>query len=114
MATGMRTIRKIQELQDHANKLGFKFTNSNMYFGSDHIDILALAPRDDQLPLYSRDAELWRGSLEDLEEFFRGIEFAINYYQSLNLISPEKIAKREQLERNRQLLELLRGPHVPL
>jgi hypothetical protein len=108
MAVGMRTIRKIQELQDRAEKLGFKFANCKHYYGSQYTDMLALAPRDDQLPHYSRDAELWQGSLEELEQFLRGIEFARNYYSMLRLVDDKKIAKQEQLERNRQLLELLK------
>lgn len=109
MSVGMRTIRKIQELQDKAHQLGYKFTNSKRYFGSEYTDMLALVPRDDQLPHYSRDAELWSGSLEELEHFFRGIEFAKNYYKMLKLVNDDKIARREQLERNRQLLELLKN-----
>lgn len=58
MTVGMRTIRKIQELQVKAHQLGFKFTNSKLYYRSEYTDVLALVARDDQLPLYSRDAEL--------------------------------------------------------
>lgn len=109
MAIGIRTIRKIRDLEERANRLGFKFVQSKHYFGSEHTELLALAPLDNCLPVYTRDAELWTGTLEQLEDFFKGIEFSTRYYQQLGLINQKKISRKEQDVRNQQLLAAIQN-----
>lgn len=109
MLIGMRTIRKIKELEELAHTLGFKFANGDCYYNSPETDSLSLMPRDEELPHYSRDAKLWYGDVDSLDHFLRGFQFANQYYKMLKLISDEKVTKKEQDERNRQLMNLIKS-----
>lgn len=107
--TGIRTIRLIKELEETAYRCGMKITPPQYSYGRDYGDTVALMPRDDELPCYTRDAQLWTGSVEEMYQFFQGLDHARRYYQMLGLVTEEKIAKREQQERNRQLLETIKN-----
>lgn len=107
--SGYNLIRKIKYLEEECDKLGFMICHANHYI-KDFGDVLALKPRDDCLPIYSRDAELFAGSIYDLERFIEGLHFARKYDSMLlgkNLDSQRQ--RREQDYRNRQLLMKIKG-----
>jgi len=107
--SGYNLIRKIKYLEEECHKLGFQLSHTQ-HFHQEFGDILALKPRDDCLPVYSRDAEVFVGTLEALEHWLQGLHFA-RKYDSL-LLGKNYDAQRQRKEqdyRNRQLLNKIKG-----
>ena len=101
---GFRDIYRLRSLEDKLNEFGLKMVSPKYHGDADKI---ALIPIDQELPLYSRDAEIFVGSFDEIENWFCGVLWCSNYYRMLKLVTPEKIARKEQDERNRQLLRTL-------
>ena len=73
-------------------------------------DTVALKPKDaDSLPIYSRDAEVFVGSLTDLQYWLRGVEWAREYDRMIKISDDKKRVRKEQDERNRQMVKLLKS-----
>jgi hypothetical protein len=70
--------------------------------------MIYVKPKDDCLPHYSRDAQLYCGTLESIETWLEGLQFARNYDETLKLGNDKKRSEREQVERNRQLLQMVK------
>ena len=106
--SGYNLIRKIHYLEEECGKLGFKITSARDYvnqFG----DVVALKPRDECLPVYSRDAELFVGTIEELERWIQGFHFARKYDSMLLGNKHDKLRDRkEQDYRNQRLLDLIK------
>jgi len=95
--TGIAFLRKFRSIEEQANRLGFQITASKHF--TREYDAVALKPlKDDSLPVYSRDAELFVGSIEELEVWLRGLEWARQYDRMLFGKNHDK--KRERLEQN--------------
>ena len=103
--SGWNTIQRIKRVEQAVDELGFKFSKSkNSDWTEDH-GALSLVPKDqDALPIYSRDAELFVGSLERLEDWLAGVKWARDYDMMLRLSNDTKRARKEQDERNKKLL----------
>ena len=101
---GFRDIYRLRLLEDKLKDFGLKMV-SPKYQGDN--DKIALIPIDQELPVYSRNAEIFVGSFDEIENWFCGVLWCSSYYQMLKLVTPEKIARKEQDERNRQLLKTL-------
>ena len=107
--SGYNLIRKVKYLEEECDKLGFQLSHAK-HFHQEFGDVVALKPRDDCLPVYSRDAELFIGTLEALEHWLQGLHFA-RKYDSL-LLGKNYDAQRQRKEqdyRNRQLLNKIKG-----
>lgn len=105
--TGYQTILRIRRLEEEVDKLGFRMGNSKhrQEFG----DVVAIFPKEDALPVYSRDAELFAGSLEEMEVWLRGWQQAQLYHSMLIGRSFEKtVARKEQDYRNQRLMQALK------
>jgi hypothetical protein len=105
--TGIAFLKKFRSIEEQANRLGFQITASKHF--TREYDAVALKPlNDDSLPVYSRDAELFVGSIEELEVWLRGLEWARTYDKMLFGKNHEgKRERLEQQERNRQLVTVL-------
>ena len=111
--TGWNTLRKIQVLKERADLLGMKFAQ---YRHNDYNeDNVALIPKDqDSLPIYSRDAILFAGSLESADQWMQGVLWAREYDRmTVDRNIDAKRVRKEQDERNRQLLKTLKDGVVP-
>ena len=107
--SGWNTIQRIKRIEESIDKLGFKFTKSKHTDWTDDHGSLSLIPKDaDALPIYSRDAELFVGSLERLEDWLAGVRWAREYDTMLRLSDEKKRNAAEQKERNRQLMRTLK------
>lgn len=107
--SGWNTIQRIRRIEAQVDKLGFKFKQPKHGDWERQEQSLSLVPKDtDALPIYSRDAELYIGTLEQLETWLHGLEWARNYDMMLNLSNDDKRAKAEQKERNRLLMRTLK------
>lgn len=106
--SGYAMIRKVKYLEEECHKLGFMMCHARMYnheFG----DVVALKARDDCLPVYSRDAELFVGTLHELERWLQGFHAARKYDSMLfgNKYDNQR-DRKEQDVRNKQLLDIIK------
>lgn len=114
--SGYHTILKCEKIKERANKLGFMLCYPRSGWGSDRgQDYVAIKPKDaDSLPIYSRDAELFCGTIDELNSFFNGLEWARDYDRMLKVSSDAKRERKEQDERNKRLVAMLRDEKVPV
>ena len=107
--SGWNTIQRLARIEEQIDKLGFKFSKPKHGDWDQMERSLSLVPKDaDSLPIYSRDAELYVGSLEQLETWLHGVEWARNYDMMLILTDEKKRTAAEQKERIRQLMRTLK------
>jgi len=107
--SGWNTIQRIKHIEEQVDKLGFKFSKPRHDNLMNEERSLSLVPKDlDALPIYSRDAELYVGSLEALETWLAGVRWAREYDMMLRISDDKKRAAGEQKERNRQLMQTLK------
>lgn len=110
--SGWETIQRMKRIEEEIDKLGFKFVKSKHRNWSDG-DSLSLVPKDhESLPIYSRDAELFVGSVERLEDWLTGVQWAREYDAMLRLSDDKKRAKAEQKEKNRILMRMIKEGNV--
>ncbi len=107
--SGWNTIQRIKNLEQEIDLLGFKFSKSKHGDFTDLEGALSLVPRDHEaLPIYSRDAELFVGSLERLEDWLAGVRWAREYDRMCKISTDKTRSAAEQKERNRQLMHILK------
>ena len=100
--SGYQTILRIRRIEEAVTKLGFMLSNSKHGWDNSNPDMIALKPRDDDaVPIYSRDAEIFRGTLEELEVWLRGVEWAREYDGHLRISDNKKRTLHESRERCR-------------
>ena len=107
--SGWNTIQRIKRVEQLVDEIGFKFSKSKHSDWTEDHGALSLVPKDyDALPIYSRDAELFVGSIERLEDWLAGVKWARDYDMLLRLSDDKKRDTAEQKERNRQLMRTLK------
>jgi hypothetical protein len=107
--SGWNTIQRIRRIEEEIDKLGFKFAKSKHTDWSEDHGALSLLPKDHEaLPIYTRDAELFVGSLERLEDWINGVRWAREYDRMLKISDDDKRAKAEQKEKNRILMRMIK------
>jgi hypothetical protein len=112
--TGWETIQKIKQVEQEVDKLGFKFSKSKHGDWTDNHGALSLLPKDaDALPIYTRDAELFVGSLERLEDWLAGVRWAREYDKMLKLSNDSKRERKEQDVRNHRLIKTIKDSKIP-
>ena len=109
--TGYSSILKIRRFEETIDKLGMRMAHPKYggWSSKEYGDVLALLPKDqDSLPIYSQDTELFIGTLEQAEEWLRGVEWARQYDHLLGLSDVKKRERKEQAERNRILFRTIK------
>jgi hypothetical protein len=110
--TGYSHIIAIEDLKAKCDSLGFRMGYSTHgYFNKEYGDVVAVFPKDaDALPVYSRDAQLFVGSIESLRSWIQGIEWAREYDRmTIGKANDTRRAKREQDWRNEHLVRILKS-----
>ena len=119
--SGWNTIERVRRLEEEVDRLGFKFAKGKHSDWSDDHGALSLRPQDvESLPIYSRDAELYVGSLEGLEHWLAGVRWARDYDMMLKVSDEKKrgnaedkerksIALRRKREEQKQMLAVLKS-----
>lgn len=104
---GYRHILEIEELKAKCDSMGFRMGYPK--YVKDPGDIVALFPKDrDALPIYSRDAELFMGTIESLKTWLDGIEWARKYDRmTIGKEVDARRARKEQDWRNKELVKIL-------
>lgn len=111
--SGIKFIQKLQRMTAILDKMGFCITSSR-FGGQYHVkDVVALVPKDqDSLPLYNRDAEVFVGTLEEVENWIIGVQWARDY--DCMLFGDKHDNKRQRKEQdyiNKKLVEILKKDH---
>lgn len=114
--TGYLDIQRIRKLEHEVDKLGFMFANPrNGYYHNQWGDVVALIPKDSNaLPMYSREAEIFTGSLEQVAVWLQGVEWARNYDMMMRVSDDKKRDRKEQDLRNKQLVQRLKDEELSL
>ena len=100
--SGWNTIQRIKRVEERVDQLGFKFAKSRHSDWTNDHGALSLVPKDpDALPIYSRDAELFIGSIERLEDWLAGVQWARDYDMMLKVSDDKKRTRAEERERER-------------
>jgi len=99
---GYSQMQLFERLKERANECGFEVRAAK--FGE---NFLTLCPLDDELPLYSRDADFYNGDAQSLLTFIHGMNWAREYDTMIKLSNDDKRQEKEQKIRNRQLLAKL-------
>ncbi len=112
--SGYNLIRKIRTLEEQLDRLGLMMCQSRHGYHNEFGDVVGVKPKDTHsLPVYSRDAEMFVGTIEALEYWLMGVEWA-RKYDSL-LFGNKHQSNRERKEqdyRNYVLLKTLAKEHV--
>ena len=98
---------KPRELSQQAKMLGFKIGIPPSHWSvRENGDMVTLYPGDnDALPVYSRDADIFTGTFNQVETFLNGWARAQQYDMMLRITDDKKRKKYEDRERERQRLE---------
>lgn len=106
---GYQAFIELRKLEERIDKLGFRMghpKHPSPY--KEYGDQVALFPKDDCFPIYSRDAELYIGTLESLRIWLAGFEKSREYDNMLGLSNDKKRERKEQDERNKQLMRSIK------
>lgn len=95
--SGYALILKIQALEKQLHDLGMRwgYDKVGRWGDSGFGDTVAVFPRDEELPAYSRDAMLFSGSIADLQYWLNGIQWARDYDMLLKVSDKNKREKGE-------------------
>lgn len=94
---GYQLYRELQDLEREANDLGFMFAYCQFRFDTS-TDVFALRPFADQLPIYSRDADLFVGTHTEVRNFLKGVQWARKYNELIGACTTQRIAQYEAKE----------------
>jgi hypothetical protein len=107
---GYKHIIWIEELKAKCDSMGFRIGYpEHGYYVKEYADVVSIFPKDrDALPIYSRDAELFTGTIESLKMWLNGIEWAREYDRmTIGNSIDERRARNEQDWRNMALVKIL-------
>ena len=111
---GWNQIQQVRKIEERADKLGLKFA---AYRHDDRYgENVVLIPKDrDALPIYTRDADVFVGTLEGAAYWMQGVEWAREYDRMvIDRKMDAKRARKEQDERNLQLMKMLKEEKLNL
>jgi hypothetical protein len=107
---GYQAVITLRRLEERIDRLGFRMGNPRSgNYRQEFGDLVSLFPKEDSLPIYSRDAEIYIGTLEGMEIWLNGFEKAREYDRML--LGKNIETKRERFEqdyRNRELLKKIK------
>jgi|688.fasta_scaffold04955_38 hypothetical protein len=106
MVAGWQLLKSFRDVEERANKIGLKFAPSK-YSGME-FDTIALMPLDEHLPVYNREAEIFAGTLQDIDKWLRGVEWARNYDDIMKVSTHDKRQTAESKYQQRELLKVIR------
>lgn len=111
--SGYQTVLQVERLKEDLAKMGLVMCYPRGGWGSERGDMVAVKPKDDEsLPIYSRDAELFCGTLHDLRCWMIGIEWARGYDMMLRLSDEDKRVRKEQNIRNENLIRRMKNEEL--
>jgi len=111
---GYQSVLALRRLEAEVDKLGFMLCEPKTGWGGDDFNnLVGIKPKDaNALPIYARDVELFRGTLEELRIWVKGVQWAREYDRMLKVSDDKARAKKEEHERGRQLIAELKKDHT--
>jgi hypothetical protein len=107
---GYQSVIEVHRLEERIDRLGFRMGHpKHGGYSNEYGDQVALFPKDDCMPIYSRDAELYIGTLEGLRVWLDGWEKLQQYHRMLLGKNFEKqVLRKEQDYRNERLMTIVK------
>lgn len=109
---GYNMIRKIKRIEETLHNLGMRWGHNRYGMDVEFGDTVGVMPRDEELPMYARDAVLFDGSIEDLDRWLQGVKWARDYDMLIRVSDEKKRARKEQDVRNKQMVQRLKNEDV--
>lgn len=112
---GYHAVQELRRLEADLDRLGLMLCNPKHggWSGDDYSDRAGVKPKDaDALPVYTRDAELFTGTLEQIRVWLIGVRWARDYDMMLRLSDDKKRTKKEDDYRHAQMLRNLKHDHT--
>lgn len=104
---GIRVIQQLERTKAILDSMGLCIREPKHLWLNQ--DVMALVPKDaDSLPIYSRDAEIFVGNLDDISKWIAGVQWARNYDTMIfGKKHNDNRNRKEQNRRNQQLVDIL-------
>jgi hypothetical protein len=110
--SGYQSVLQIHRIEAEVSSLGLMLCNPSRSY-LEYGELVAVKPKDkDSLPVYARDAELFVGSIEQLEVWLRGVKWARQYDELMCVSNNKKRERKEQDLRNKNLLKSLKDGKI--
>ena len=109
MAMRWDDLQRMKRVEALANSLGFEFKPGEQTWSTGGDGAIYVKPKDELLPMYSRTATFFIGSIESIENWLDGIIWARHYDDLLKLSNDKKRATKEQQERNKHLMKTIKA-----
>jgi len=108
---GIKTIYRIENIKRLLDDMGLEIRTPKYYREK---DVMALVPKDqNSLPVFSRDAEVFVGNLDEVETWLIGVQWARNYDTMVFGKSHSKNReKKEDKVRHNMLVDILKQDDV--
>ena len=112
MALTWNDMQRIKSVEAKADQLGFKLAdtpyNTSAWVSIGSTSDIYVKPKDDCLPHYSRDTYFFSGTIEAIDYWLQGIEWARKYDETLKLTNNTKRTAKEDAERKKHLMKTLK------
>ena len=95
---------QIKKFEVQAAKLGFKIVPYK-YSDSTKSQLISIMPVDEMYPIYARDAQIFTGTVEELQSFMHGMEWMKKYLTMVGATNEKTIDRKEKDWRNRELMK---------
>lgn len=109
---GYQSVIALRRLEEDLDKLGLMLCASKHgnWSSEDYSDRAAVKPKGEHaLPIYTRDAEMYSGTLEQIRVWVMGVNWARNYDGMLKVSDEKKREKKENDYRAKRMLKTLAG-----
>lgn len=106
--SGYNNILKVRRFEERVHGLGLRIGYPRYRNREADGDMLCLMPQDHEWPIFSRDAEMFVGTVDSATAWLDGLEFARNYDDMIKVGSRVRRERKEQDYRNRKLLQVLK------
>lgn len=113
--SGYQAVLELRRLEADLDQLGLMLCNPKhgSWSSDQYTDRAGVKPKDaESLPIYSRDAELFTGTLEQIKVWLVGVRWAREYDMMLKLSDEKKRTKKEEDYRHAEMLRKLRHDHT--
>ena len=113
--SGYQAVIELRRLEAELDEMGLMLCASKHgnWSSNDYSDRAAVKPKDEHaLPIYTRDAEMYSGTLEQIRVWVMGVKWARNYDGMLRLSDEKKRTKKEDDYRAKRMLDVLAGEEL--
>jgi len=112
MALTWNDMQRIKSVEAKADQFGFKLAdtpyNTSAWVSIGSTSDIYVKPKDDCLPHYSRDTYFFSGTIEAIDHWLQGIEWARKYDETLKLTNSKKRTAKEDAERKKHLMKTIK------